>query len=101
MTHAEFVEQLAIKLEAAVNRPMQDQPAIDAAIKWAVDVINRSNWTEDDLDGFLRAIQKRLGADDEVDPRTGRRLKRAQSNTAFMALMASADRLAQAVKGGK
>lgn len=102
MTYDDFVNQLVAKLQAAEKKPMQDLPAIDAAIVWAMQVIgNSSQWTPKHVEGFLDDVGRRLGAIDEIDPRTRQRIKRAQSNTAFMALMAKADQLAAAAKGGK
>jgi SPX domain protein involved in polyphosphate accumulation len=98
MTNEQFVEELAQRLEQATNRPLQDQSGIDEAIKWAARVIEISKWTETDVDQFLRKMEERLGAVEEIDPRTRMRIKKAQSNTAFMALMAQADLLTAAVK---
>ncbi len=102
MTYEEFVETLASRLEAAQRKPMQDLPGIDAAIEWAARVIGNSpDWGKGNVSRFIEAVGRRMGALDERDPRTGQVLKRAQSNTAFLALLAKADILAQSAKGGK
>lgn len=101
MTYEQFVTELARRLQEAGRRPMQDGPAIEAAIQWAINILKGSGWSAAQVREFIRDVGLELGAVDEIDPATGRTIKKAQSNTAFLALMAKADLLAQSAKGSK
>lgn len=99
MTWDEFLDITVQRLEAAVKKPMADEPEIEATLKWVESVIASSNVSAAEARRFIAELRSRIEGDSEPLPRGRGWLKKAQANIALLALMAHADQIVAAAAG--